>query len=362
MREPFKTPINQVLAQLPQYDDIIDVRAPSEFALDHLPGAINLPVLDDDQRHLVGLTHKEQGAFAGSRLGAPMVAANIAHWLQTTFADKSRLWRPLVYCWRGGQRSGAMATILARVGWKTEVLEGGYREYRRYVCDYFEQSLTHYRFIILAGRTGTAKSGVLAHLASLGQQVLDLEGLANHKGSVLGQVPGSEQPSQKRFESLLWQQLTSFDPNRPVFVESESKKVGRVHVPDQLMLAMRQSEVITVNASVDWRVQYLLRDYHYFTQDDAWLFQQLDCLVGLHSLQTINEWKGLASNKNWAQFVGTLLTEHYDPAYDKAIKRNFKSTSGLASVELTDPDFNCAAAGAAKQISISLNADNAIAG
>jgi tRNA 2-selenouridine synthase len=342
--------VAQALEKLTGYGDIIDVRSPSEYALDHLPGAINLPVLTDEQRHQVGLIHKTQDAFAGSRLGAPMVASNIAQHLQTVLADKPRLWRPLIYCWRGGQRSQSMATVLAKVGWKVELLEGGYRAFRRYVCDYFAAPAWPLNFVVLAGRTGTAKSLVLTHLAKCGQQVLDLEGLANHKGSVLGLVPGQRQPSQKQFESLLWQAVRGFHANRPVFVEAESKKVGTLHIPDNLMAQIRQSPAITIEASLDWRARYLLGDYHYFTTDASALFSQLDCLAGLHSHSTINSWKALACSQRWHDFVQALLNQHYDPAYDRAIGKNYTRSAGLAPIELTNAVPALACEQAASQI------------
>jgi tRNA 2-selenouridine synthase len=350
MREPFKCPVEQTVNQLERFDEIIDVRAPIEFAQDHLPGAINLPVLTDQQRHDVGLAHKERGAFAGSLLGAPMVSNNIAHLLETVLANKPREWRPLIYCWRGGQRSAALATVLARVGWRTTLLEGGYQAFRRHVCDYFEKPLPPWRFIVLAGRTGTAKSLVLNHLARCGEQVLDLEALANHKGSVLGQIPDSPQPSQRQFETRLWHQLVHMDRARPIFVEAESKKVGVVHIPDQLMNLVRAAEPIFVRASLDWRADYLLQDYHYFTQDHDGLFRQLDCLTSLHSHEVITQWKSIAREPTWHQFVKTVLSAHYDPAYDRAIGKNYLTESALPVIELIGQNVQLASQTAAKTI------------
>ncbi len=350
MREPFKTPVDQAVHSFDQYSQVIDVRSPCEYLLDHIPGAINLPVLSDEQRELVGQAHKTHDAFTGSRLGAPMVAANIAHWLETQLADKPRDWSPLVYCWRGGQRSQAMATILARVGWRVHVLEGGYQAFRRHVHHYLEQALPTLRFVVLSGRTGSAKSLVLNRLEQLGCQVLDLEALANHKGSVLGLVPGSTQPTQKQFETQLWKTISQFDPAKPVFVESESKKVGKVHIPDALMANIRESEAITLNASVDWRANFLLQDYDYFTRDTANLFTQLDCLIGLHGHELIGQWKAMANTGRWHEFVSSLLTQHYDCAYDRAIHKNFKRVSELALVELTEADVPSACDAAAKTI------------
>lgn len=333
MRSPTPVTIASTLPSLlnesSPYDVVIDVRSPSEYADDHLPNSINLPVLSDQQRHEVGLAHKEQGAFAGSRLGAPMVSANIASLMQTHLADKPRDWKPLVYCWRGGQRSNSLATVLARVGWHTDLLEGGYRAYRRAVIQYLEQA-PNFDFRVVTGRTGSAKSRLLQTLNQQGEQVLDLEALAQHKGSVLGDLPNEPQPSQRLFESRLAAVIAKFDTTRPVYVESESKKVGKVHIPDLLMLNIRAGQVIRVNASVQWRAEFLLNDYDYFVKDQTLLFAQLDCLVPLHGHDKINAWKELAIQGEWANFVQALLSEHYDPAYDRAIGKNYREPPYVA--------------------------------
>jgi tRNA 2-selenouridine synthase len=353
MRQAQTLLITNLAEQLKQFDTIIDVRSPSEFSEDHIRGSINMPVLTDQQRHDVGLKHKVEGAFAGSLLGAPLVARNIAHYLETELANKPRQWRPLIYCWRGGQRSHSLATILARVGWHTHVLDGGYKTYRRFVIDRLNTPTTA-QFIVLAGRTGTAKSLILQALAKRGEQVLDLEDLAQHKGSVLGDLPNVAQPSQKHFESLLWSALGQFDLSRPVFVEAESKKVGKVHIPDTLMENIRDGAVITVNALLAWRVDYLLNDYDYFVKNSTVLFEQIDCLVGLHGHEKIEAWKQRANADDWQGFVGGLLSEHYDPAYDRALGRNYNS-DGERSVSLehfgsTPEQLDRAVQGAATEI------------
>ena len=353
-RDPTLIQTAQVLANPQQFDAIIDVRSPAEFALDHMPGAINLPVLSDDERAQVGTVHKQGSAFDGSRIGAALVARNIARLIDTELADKHRTWKPLIYCWRGGQRSQSLALILSRIGWRTHLLEGGYRDYRRAIVDELACSQADVPFVVIAGRTGTAKSLVLAQLAAQGQQVLDLEGLARHKGSVLGDLPNDPQPSQKMFESSVAAALRGFDRSKPVYVESESKKVGRCHVPDQVMLQMRASKVVTIEASVAWRADYLLQVYQHFVESTLALFKQLDCLVPLHGYDKIEAWKRLAQNAEWTSFVSALLNEHYDPAYDKAISRNFKeplfSSSGQSTISMNLDNPEAAALVAAKKI------------
>ncbi len=196
------------------YDGVIDVRSPGEFAEDHLPGSVNLPVLSDDERIEVGTLYRREGAFAARRAGAALVSRNIGRHLASHFAERPREYRPLVYCWRGGQRSASLATVLAAVGWRVTVLEGGYRTYRAHVLAELDALPRRFAFRLLAGLTGTGKTRLLHRLAARGAQTLDLEGQAGHRGSVLGRL--GAQPSQKAFESRLLAALGGLDPRFPV--------------------------------------------------------------------------------------------------------------------------------------------------
>jgi tRNA 2-selenouridine synthase len=307
---------------LDQFDTIIDARSESEFALDRIPGAINCPTLADAQRVLVGTTYKQIGAFEAKKIGAPLVARNIAHYVDTLFADKPKDWKPLVYCWRGGNRSGSMALIFAKIGWPVVQLDGGYKAYRAYVATALENP-PPLEFRVICGTTGSGKSRLLETLDAIGAQVLDLERLAAHRGSVLGHLPGEPQPSQKMFETRIWDKLRRFDPSRPVFVESESKKVGNLRVPEGLMERMRASTCVALQLDRPLRVQLLMEDYEHFCANPAILNGQLDHLVQLHGRARIGAWHELANTGRMAELVDQLLVEHYDPAYLRSIDRNF---------------------------------------
>jgi tRNA 2-selenouridine synthase len=329
MKDPKTVTISDVMPNLGnstpgRFSDILDVRSPSEFAEDHLPCAINTPVLSDEERISVGTVYKQISAFDAKKLGASMVAKNIATLIERLFIDKQKDWKPLVYCWRGGNRSGALATILHRIGWQVCLLEGGYREYRRAVLQDFDNLSKQFEYHVIAGPTGSGKSQILQQLETLGAQVLDLEALAKHKGSVLGAMPGESQPSQKYFDTLVAQKLRSFDRAKPVYIESESKKVGACQVHDELISVMRASPCIVIEAAQDVRIDLLLNEYTHFTSDQAHLFKQLDCLIDLHGASVIAEWKGLATDKQWRPFVAATLAKHYDPAYLKSMNRNYK--------------------------------------
>jgi tRNA 2-selenouridine synthase len=324
----------EALRALASFGAIIDVRSESEFAEDHIPGAVNFPVLDDAQRALIGTLHKQESAFAARKRGAALVARNIAQHLETPFFDQPRDWRPLVYCWRGGQRSGAMTHVLGRVGWHAQQLDGGYRAYRRAVLAELETLPLPLDFRVICGTTGSGKSRLLQALQAAGAQVLDLEAIAQHRGSVLGDLPAAPQPSQKWFESQLWDALRRLDASRPVFVESESRKIGSVRLPQALIDHMRAARCIVVDLPLHERVRLLREDYAHFEDDVAALGAQLDCLVALHGHERIGQWKALADSSRWDEMVERLLVEHYDPAYLRSIERNFRQVGSAAQVSV----------------------------
>jgi tRNA 2-selenouridine synthase len=335
MKYPAVLPFADILPELDRFDTIIDARSEGEFALDHLPGAINCPVLNNEERVRVGTLYKQVGAFEAKKLGAALVARNIARHLEEQFADKPKDWKPLVYCWRGGNRSGSLAHILAKVGWPVVQLDGGYKAYRAAVSAALEAP-PELDWRVVCGTTGSGKSRLLETLDRIGAQVLDLERLAAHRGSVLGHLPHEPQPSQKMFETRIWDTLRRFDPSRPVFVESESKKVGNLRVPDAVMERMRAAPCIALTLSRPNRVRLLMEDYEHFARDPQALNGQLDHLVQLHGRAKIDAWHGLANSGAMPELVDQLLVEHYDPAYLRSIDRNFVQYGQAQVLELGD--------------------------
>jgi len=327
------------------YDTIIDARTPAEYAHDHIPGAVSAPVLNDVERAEVGTLYKQVSPFEAKKLGASLIAKNVARHIDTLFRQKDKSWHPLVYCWRGGKRSGAMAHILREVGWQAETLPGGYRAYRRWVVETLTALPAELDFTVVHGPTGSGKSRFLAALSRAGAQVLDLEALAAHRGSVLGGLPGEPQPTQKWFESLLLAELEKLDRRQRVYVEGESKKIGELQVPEALMARMRASPCIVLQTDVDTRVTLLLDEYRHFLADRAALEAQLDCLTALHGKERIARWKTLAAKGEWRDFVAHLLREHYDPAYQRSSTRNFPMLANAPAVRIARADaFDEAAA------------------
>ena len=304
------------------FDAIIDARSPAEFALDHIPGAINCPVLDDEERCTVGTLYKQQGAFEARRVGGAMVAANLAKHLRGTLADCPASWKPLVYCWRGGMRSGSMVTWLRMVGWDAQQLAGGYKSWRRHVIAQTEALGPQLPLRVLCGPTGSAKTRVLHALAERGAQVLDLEAHARHRGSVLGGWPGVPQPSQTAFETALVQALEPFDLQQPIYVEAESARIGRLSVPQPILKRLRASPCIEIQATPATRLAFLLRDYSNLGDDPALLMQQLRTLRELHGNAVIARWQAWAQAHDLAPLFSELMALHYDPLYARSQSTN----------------------------------------
>ncbi|NND20700.1 MAG: tRNA 2-selenouridine(34) synthase MnmH [Silicimonas sp.] len=332
------------------FDSVIDVRAPSEFAEDHVPGAINLPVLTDEERAHVGTIYVQEDSFLARKIGAALVARNAAAHIEGPLADREGGWRPLVYCWRGGQRSGSFASILGQIGWRVETLDGGYRSYRRLVVRRLYEEDLPTRLILLDGLTGTAKTEVLLALRGEGVQILDLEGLANHRGSALG--GRGDQPSQKAFESALAEGIDGLDPARPVVVEAESSKVGRLNLPPRLFAAMKTAPRIEITASVAARSDYLTRAYADLVTDGRALDERLERLVRLQGRAQVDEWMALAAEAKHRDLAQDLIEKHYDPRYRKVRQRaEGNRVAVIEAAALTAKDIRALACQIAERIS-----------
>jgi tRNA 2-selenouridine synthase len=328
--------IGHVAARLGRYDAVIDTRSPAEFAEDRLPGAVNWPTLDDAQRRLVGTEYKQVSAFEARKHGAVIAARNIADHVERELSGKPRSWHALVYCWRGGQRSAALAHVLAQIGFAVDVLDGGYREFRRRVVADLERAGDGLDLHVVCGTTGSGKSRLLAALARAGAQVLDLEALAVHRGSVLGAVPQAPQPSQKHFDTALWEALRRFDPGRAVYVESESRTIGRLRLPDALLERMRGSPCVRVEMPLPARIALLVEDYDHLVRDREQLCERLQALREARGTAVVERWCALARAGRVEALVGDLLAEHYDPIYLRSMARNFRHFD--AAVELRAAD------------------------
>ncbi len=326
------------VTQLSEFDEIIDARSEGEFAEDHIPGAINCPVLDNDERARVGTIYKQRSAFEAKKVGAALVSSNIARHLQERFLERPREWRPLVYCWRGGSRSDALAHVLHQVGWRAGRIDGGYRAYRRAVVAQLAELPGRFHWRVMCGLTGTGKSRLLRSLQDAGAQVLDLEALAAHRGSVLGELPDALQPTQKLFESRVWKALAGFDASRPVYVEAESRRIGALRVPEALIEAMWAAECIVLEAPAAARVQLLKHEYAHFLDQTDVLTRRLERLLPLHGHAIIGKWKELALARRWDKLIVDLLVRHYDPAYTRATGKHYAALPHALKLALGSVD------------------------
>ncbi|MEY3202481.1 MAG: hypothetical protein RIR70_2031, partial [Pseudomonadota bacterium] len=311
------------LTQIGEFDEIVDARSPAEFAEDHLPGAINCPVLDDAERAEIGTLYKQVSPFEARKRGAVYVAENIARHLAARFQGKPKSWRPLIYCWRGGQRSGAFTTWLRMIGWDARQLEGGYKVYRQDVLRQLDTLPTQFQFRVLCGATGSGKTRLLHALAGQGAQTLDLEALAAHRGSVLGALPHTPQPSQKLFESHLLAALRGFDRGQVIFIEAESRKIGERYLPTALLSRIRQSACVMLEASLPARLRLLLEDYAWLGEARDALIEKLNRIAPLHSRETLNRWRGYAERGALKPLFSELIAEHYDPLYQRSERHHF---------------------------------------
>ncbi len=305
------------------FSAIIDARSEGEYALDHLPGAVNWPSLNNEERIFVGTLYKQQGAFEAQKHGAAMVAANIARHIQREVLALPKNWQPLIYCWRGGKRSGSLSLVLGQIGFKIWLIEGGYKAFRAAMVADIPQRVAPLKFKVISGPTGSGKTRLLHALKAEGAQVLDLEELASHRSSVLGHIPGQPQPSQKHFDTLIWQALRSFDASSPVYVESESRKVGNLSIPESLMQAMRDSPCYELQLDIEERVALLMEDYSFFVTDLDLFTSRLDALIAIRGKAMVEAWKTLVHQGQIEQVVRDLLVLHYDPTYASSMHRNF---------------------------------------
>lgn len=325
------------IEQLANFDTMIDVRSPSEFAHDHIYGAVNFPVLNDAQRAEVGTLHKHD-AFAARRLGAAYISQNMGALLQTAFADYDRSWRPLLYCWRGGMRSGSAVHIMTQIGWRAHQLKGGYKSYRRLVIECLQTLPSELDFVVVCGPTGSGKSKLLNTLAAQGHQVLDLEALAKHRGSLLGLLPGDTQPTQCYFETCLAHELQQFNPARPVYIEAESKRIGRVTLPLALFEKMHQSACVELLVPLEARIHFLCEDYHFYIENPQLLIDKIGKLAPYRSKIEIKNWLQLIEERAFPALLKELLEKHYDPLYHRSMQKHYSQLADAQKLALTQLD------------------------
>ena len=323
-----------------KFDTIIDVRSPLEFAEDHIVGAINCPVLSDLERQKVGTIYKKESSFKAKIIGSSLTAKNIAFHIENNFMEKKGSWQPLIYCWRGGQRSKAFSIVLSEVGWRTNQLKGGYKEYRNQVINFLDNIGPKLKITLISGKTGSAKTKILKSIENEGGQILDLEGLANHKGSLLGKIPDLIQPSQKFFESLIFNKIQNLNLKDKIYIEAESSKIGNIHIPKSIWKKMIKSPRIEISANVELRAKFLVNDYDYMCNDPTLINPIIKGLKNRLSKKLFDEWTNLIDRKKWFDLTKSFLENHYDPSYSSnTIKNDRKVIKKITATSLNNSDI-----------------------
>ena len=323
-----------------KFDTIIDVRSPLEFAEDHIVGAINCPVLSDLERQKVGTIYKKESSFKAKIIGSSLTAKNIAFHIENKFMEKKGSWQPLIYCWRGGQRSKAFSIVLSEVGWRTNQLKGGYKEYRNQVINFLDNIGPKLKITLISGKTGSAKTKILKSVENEGGQILDLEGLANHKGSLLGKIPDLIQPSQKFFESLIFNKIQNLNLKDKIYIEAESSKIGNIHIPKSIWKKMINSPRIEISANVELRAKFLVSDYDYMCNDPTLINPIIKGLKNRLSKKLFDEWTNLIDRKKWFDLTKSFLENHYDPSYSSnTIKNDRKVIKKITATSLNNSDI-----------------------
>ena len=323
-----------------KFDTIIDVRSPLEFAEDHIVGAINCPVLSDLERQKVGTIYKKESSFKAKIIGSSLTAKNIAFHIENNFMEKKGSWQPLIYCWRGGQRSKAFSIVLSEVGWRTNQLKGGYKEYRNQVINFLDNIGPKLKITLISGKTGSAKTKILKSIENEGGQILDLEGLANHKGSLLGKIPDLIQPSQKFFESLIFNKIQNLNLKDKIYIEAESSKIGNIHIPKSIWKKMINSPRIEISANIELRAKFLVSDYDYMCNDPTLINPIIKGLKNRLSKELFDEWTNLIDRKKWFDLTKSFLENHYDPSYSSnTIKNDRKVIKKITATSLNNSDI-----------------------
>lgn len=317
-----------------QYDLIIDARSEREYAEDHIPGAINLPVAKNDEYAEVGTMHRTDKIQA-YLIGVAYSLKNISEYLSTVLIDTPKSTKILVYCFRGGKRSRLWFDALDTIGFKVTKLEGGWKGYRRWVNEQLESVPRQFSYNVLSGPTGCGKTRLLTQLSAIGAQVLDLEELATHRGSVIGALPGQPQPTQKYFDSLLLQKLDRFTPDKPVWVEAESKKIGNIRLPDSLLDTMHEKgRILRLTAPMDQRVILWREDYRHFEEDPEAFVAKLEHLKQFVGNAEIELWNEMARERRMPKLFERIMVAHYDPLYKRSTDRNYSQIEAAPVIDL----------------------------
>ncbi len=275
-------------------------------------------MLTNLQRHNIGIKYKEN-SFEAKKIGAQLISTNISKIISKLKFKKND--QILIYCWRGGLRSLSLYLVLKQIGYDVYLLDGGYKSYRKFVVNFLEKEAPKYKYNQIMGITGVGKTFFLKELSKL-NQVIDFEGLAKHKGSILGNIPNKDQPTQKYFETLIYESLRNFNKKNNIWVEAESIKIGKLNIPSLIWKSMPLGKNIKLVSSLDERIKYILKDYKYFTSDPNLMKEALKVLKKIIPKEKFENIEKSLKKKDYYDFVKYLIIYHYDKAYQKTRAEN----------------------------------------
>ncbi len=315
---------------------VVDVRTPAEFETGHIPGAVNIPIFTNDERAKVGIKYKRASKESAVLLGLELVGPKLAKFVRMAkkIAPDREL---LIHCWRGGMRSGSMAWLFETAGFKTHLLKGGYKAYRAYLREQFERKAD---LVVLGGMTGSGKTAVLHAMQQQNAQVLDLEGIAHHKGSVFGALGQQNQPTNENFDNLLGKAWLEFDFSRPIWLEDESKAIGSVWINDILYNRIRSTTVIDMDIPKQERVKRLVKEYACF--DKEVLQQLVEKIQKRLGGQNVKDAFQALENDDYAT-VANITLNYYDKAYRFGLEKREKSTVFQLKLPTDNPEENAKA-------------------
>ncbi|MFH0759352.1 MAG: tRNA 2-selenouridine(34) synthase MnmH [Bacteroidota bacterium] len=314
---------------------VIDVRSPSEFARGHIPGALNIPLFDDQERTEVGTAYKQVNKEAAMYLGLDFAGKKLVQLAKEGERKAGKRKILLVHCWRGGMRSKSMGWLFETMGITCYLLEGGYKSYRNQVHNEFEKPL---KLIVLGGRTGSGKTDILCHLEKAGEQVIDLEGLAHHKGSAFGALGEFPQPSTEQFENNLCQKLTALDRKRVTWIEDESRNVGRCVIPGEIYTKMKESRILFLDISREMRASHLVKHYAGYEKDELKM-----CIRKISKKLGGDRAKEAEDSVDREDFFSTAMItlQYYDKTYLFSLRKNHEVHEVIPSDRI-DPAYNAA--------------------
>lgn len=325
------------ILQKSQLIPLIDVRSPGEFDKAHIPGAINIPLFENDERAKVGTRYKQVGKDSAVLLGLEIVGPKLANFVKAAnklAPDK----KVMVHCWRGGMRSGSFAWLLETAGFEVFTLKGGYKAYRNLVLDFFEKPMN---LVVLGGKTGSAKTETLHELEKLGEEIIDLEGLAHHKGSAFGAIGEATQPSTEYFENLLYEKFQKLDLLKRIWIEDESKNIGTCNIPNPLFQKIRETKVLFLDIEPEARIPFLVEKYAQAGVDKELQdsLNRIQKRLGGLQFQKASE---ALSEKNYAE-VARITLEYYDKWYLMGLQKRDPNLVIKIPAQTNNPNINAAA-------------------